>query len=579
MSETRRGWTRRRLLGGAAATATLGAVSFAGSRAAERGFDREADLVVVGSGVAAATAAITADELGDRVLMLEKAEHPGGTSARSAGVLWIPNNFALRARGIEDRKAECLAYLARYSYPERYDPAAPHLGVGAREYALLEAFYDNAAAAVDLLRETGTLELAEWRMFALDRPAPDYLDHVPENKVPDGRALGVVIEGGGVGLGAHLMQRLHAAVERRGIPLLLRHRATRLVLDEAGRAIGVEAEHEGGVIAVRARKGIVFATGGYAHAPEYLAAYQVPELAGACAAPTATGDFIAIAGAAGAAMGKLSSAWRTQIVLEEALADRHLASGVFFPPGDSMLQVNRYGRRVVNEKRNYNDRTEVHRVFDPSRAEYPNRVLFMIYDRRTAEAFAGAYPLPAPGAPAPHVLAADTFEALAARLAARLAQIRHRTGGLALDAAFAANLRAAVARFGDFARRGEDADFGRGATRYDREWQAVFSPLREDSGWPANPYPNVTMHPFREEGPYYAIMLGAGALDTAGGPMIDARARVLDARGGPIPGLYGAGNCIASPSRDAYWGAGHTLGLALTFGYIAARAAHEEKGS
>src|SRR5690606_6698037 len=113
----------------------------------------------------------------------------------------------------------------------------------------------------------------------------------------------------------------------------------------------------------------------------------------------------------------------TQVVLDEALNSRLLGQGVFFPPGDSMLQVNRYGRRVVNEKRNYNDRTEVHGVFDSSLAEYPNQLLFMIYDLRTAEAFAGAYPLPVTPTGAPHVLHAQSLEGLAERLSARLKEV------------------------------------------------------------------------------------------------------------------------------------------------------------
>jgi hypothetical protein len=576
MGDTRDGMTRRQVLVGAgAATAALGVSALITSQAHAAGkWDHEADIVVVGTGVGACTAAVIAHENGDKVLVLEKAPILGGTSAKSAGVLWIPNNFTLKARGIRDEKDDCLRYLARFSYPERYNATQPNLGLSARAFALLEAYYDNSSAAIDTLREKGALKVAEWRMFALDRPATDYLDHVPENKVPAGRALGPVKNDGSVGLGVDLMAQLGNAVRTRNIPILFGHRARRLVLDKGRRVVGIEAESAGKVVSARARKAVIFATGGYVHNAEFVENYQRNRIYGSCAMPWSTGDFINIAGAAGARMGNMSGAWRTQILLEDALQNSKLAAGVFFPPGDSMLQVNKYGVRAVNEKRNYNDRTEAHGIFDATQAEFPNHLLFMIYDQRTADAFAGAYPLPAKPTGAPHVLHGDSLEGLAAALQQRLREVAPRTGGYLLAPAFVENLKKTIARFNAFARAGKDEEFGRGAAAYDREWQPVFSPMRAGSEWPVNDAPNVTMYPLRDQGPYFAIILAAGALDTNGGPMIDASARVLDTADEPIAGLYGAGNCIASPSRLAYWGAGHTLGQSLTFGYIAANAAH-----
>ena len=207
MGEKRQGLTRRQVLAGAGAL-SMGAITLRSSEAdSSVKWDHETDILVVGSGVGAAAAAVTAHENGDAVMVLEKAPIPGGTSAKSAGVLWIPDNFTLKARGIEDRKEDCLKYMARFSYPETYNPADPKLGLSASEYELLEAFYDNASRSVDALRAKGALNVAEWRMFFLDRPATDYLDHVPENKVPAGRALGPLKEDGSMGGGAELMKR------------------------------------------------------------------------------------------------------------------------------------------------------------------------------------------------------------------------------------------------------------------------------------------------------------------------------------------------------------------------------------
>ena len=575
--------TRRDVLRGAgAATAALGVVSL-GACQDESGvgpaikWDHEADMVLVGTGVGAGTAALAARENGDSVVMVEKAPVFGGTSAKTVGVLWIPNNFSLREKGIKDSKEDCLRYLARYSYPERYSAQAPRLGLDEHGYSLLEAFYDNASKATDLLRDSGAMNLAEWRMFHLDRPATDYLDHVPENKVPAGRTLGTVGADGVMGTGVDMMGQLEAALRQRDTTILFQHSADKLIVDETGRVIGLRAEQAGQAVFLRARKGVIFGSGGYAHNLQVLASNQRNQFYGSCATPMATGDFISIAGAVGARMGNMSSAWRSQVVLEQALENSKLAGGVFIPAGDSMFHVNRYGLRAVNEKRNYNDRTEVHGRYDSSRAEFPNQLMFMVYDQRSAEAFADIYPLPKKPGDARFIVQGNTLEELGANLQQRLDSLATATGDFSLDPSFADNLAQTLATFNAYARTGEDLDFQRGKATYDSEWHQAFSPMRTDTDWPVNDLPNITMYPLREEGPYYATILAAGALDTNGGPVVDASARVLDVANKPIPGLYGAGNCIASPSRDAYWGAGCPLGLSLTYGYIAANAAHLEQ--
>jgi hypothetical protein len=267
----------------------------------------------------------------------------------------------------------------------------------------------------------------------------------------------------------------------------------------------------------------------------------------------------------------MSSAWRAQVVLEQALQFSSTPDDVFMPPGDSMILVNRLGVRVVNEKVNYNERARAHHVWDAHRHDFTNALLFMLYDRRTAELYAGRFPLPAAGTIAPYVIRGDSWKALADALDARLAKLAPRTGGVRLDPEFGANLRQTLARFDGFAARGVDLDFHRGERLYDREWHAkIWSFANPKTAWkPAAP--NPTLARFAGKGPYYAIILGCGTLDTNGGPQTNAQAQVLDAAGAPIPGLYGAGNCIASPTGPAYYAGGGTLGPLVAFAWLAGK--------
>ena len=334
------------------------------------------------------------------------------------------------------------------------------------------------------------------------------------------------------------------------------------------RVIGVEAQSGDKVVRIKARRGVVFGTGGYAHNTELIGLHQTA-LYGSCAASGSTGDFIPIAQQAGARMGTLHTAWRTQVLIEEALENRTLGFAAFVLPGDSMIVVNKYGKRVCNEKRDYNDRTMIHFLFDSTREEFPNHLLFLITDARSLDAFGGAFPFPRDKRESRFLIEGATIEELSANIAKRLEAIAPKTGGEKLTPEFAATTKASIERFNGYADNGRDPEFDRGLHDYDREWHLLFSARREGTQYPVNPKPNITMHPFTKTGPYYAFILAAGALDTNGGPQINEKAQVLAHDGTPMPGLYGAGNCIASPSRAAYYGAGGTIGLALTYGYIA----------
>lgn len=565
--------TRRDLLKrGAIAAGSLATLGLAPSaaeaaKASSQKWDHETDVVCVGSGAAACAAAVTAVGQGAKVMLVEKMPLPGGTTGKSGGVTWIPNNPFLRARGVHDDKLDCLRYLARYAYPREYTPHSPTLGLDPHDYRLLETFYDKGSKMIEHLGKLDAVHFREFKMWFVDKYAPDYADHLPENKVSRGRALEPAAGAGSSVGGGSLASQMEKWLAARKMPILLEHRVTRVVKD-GERVVGIEAMHGDKLVRIKARRGVVFGTGGFAHNTELVGLHQ-PGLYGACAMPGSTGDFISIAGAAGARMGSLNTAWRTQVVLEEALQNRAIGMGAFVLPGDSMILVNKYGRRIVNEKINYNDRTQVHFVFDPVKKEYPNQFQFMIFDGRSLDAFGGAFPIPADRRASPHLIEGASLAELSANIAARLDKLQDKTGGFKLEADFANQLADTVGRFNGYARTGKDLEFERGVHDYDKDWQALFSPVRKGSSQPANPMPNVTMHPFTEQGPYYAFILAPGALDTNGGPMINEHAQVLDTNGKPIPGLYGAGNCIASPARGAYYGAGGTIGMALTFGYIA----------
>lgn len=537
-------------------------------------FDYDADVLVVGTGGAAFAAAITAAVEGSSVVMFERNEGVGGTTALSGGTAWIPDNPALRAQGKDDARDDAIRYMCRMSYPQWYCASHPTLGLPTDAYELIEAFYDNASRAVEYLTGVGALDvIADDAVpdptrpidlgFGIELPEmPDYGADLPENKVPNGRHCR---PSPGTPL---IIEQLERAARERGIDIALEHRAVKLLQNDDRAAVGLELRYRHLTVLARARKAVVFASGGFAHNAELVRRHLPGRVYGSCSTSGAQGDFVSIGIEAGAQLGNMANAWWKQVPLKAALRSPS-PPGVWIPWGDAMIQVNKYGRRVVNEKMAYSDRSRIHAAYDPNRREYPNLLMFMLYDDNVASSpsrHVMRHPIPMPGKDADYVIKGDTWDDLATNIDAALVEMADDIAGLRLDPSFSTNLAATIARFDDFAETGRDLDFGRGEAAIARAWSG---PKRPGS-------PNPSIAPFAAEGPYYCIIVCAATLDTNGGPVINPRAQVIDVQGEPIPGLYGAGNCIASPAGQGYWGPGATIGLGITFGHLAGRGADAE---
>ncbi len=538
-------------------------------------FDFDAEVLVVGTGGSGFAAAITAAAAGRSVVVFERNDHIGGTTGASGGTAWIPNNASLRAQGKKDPSEFALKYMCRLSFPQYYVADHPTLGLPKDAYDLIATFYDEGSVAIDHLTEIGVFDLmADTRAPDVDNPMempsgnllagfPDYGAELEEEKLPTGRHL--FPRPGTPGM----VDQLEAGAAAHGVKVVLDHQVRGVIKNDDGEVVGLELRYGHSARLARARRGVIFASGGYAHNAELVQRYLPGRVFGTCATLGAQGDFVRIGIEAGAQLGNMKNAWFKQVPLEAALRSPTPPS-VWLPWGDAMIHVNKYGRRVVDEKMPYHDRSQAHSIYDPTRREYPNLLLFMIFDDTVASSQSRAgmrQPLPAPGESVPEwVIKGDTWDDLAAKVDARLAEHSAETAGLRLDPSFGGNLADTIERFNGFAETGVDADFGRGRAPIGRAWNG---PNREGS-------PNPTMAPFASEGPYYCVILAAGILDTNGGPVINTKAQVLSTSGDPIPGLYGAGNCVASPAGQGYWGPGATIGLGITYGYLAGRHAAAE---
>jgi 3-oxosteroid 1-dehydrogenase len=531
-------------------------------------WDIETDVLVVGAGFAGFVAAAIARGRGSEVTILEAADEVGGIMRISSGEYWIPNNAEMKAAGIADPKEDCLRLMARLSYPTQYDPDSPTLGVPERAYRLFETYYDSAAVAVAELDSIGAMG----SVFS-DGVTPDgvfnpqghieYHSELPENRIEYGRAL-MARTGGihGPGQGQSTIDLLVAYANSSGIDVRTQHAVERAYANADGAVVGVAAKTPNGAINVRARKAVIFTSGGFFHNEAMRLRLLRGTVWGATAPYTNTGVLMEVAEDFGAMTENTDSLWWGQMGIEEVQDSHRSDNMAFWLYGDSMVLVNRRGRRVVNEKAHYNERGRIHTVYDATTKQYENNVLIQVYDDAVANnpEMGVKYPVPYPGQSTDHVLVGNTLEELAAAVDERLATLAHRTGGVRLADDFASQLRDTIERFNKFAANGVDEDFGRGTALGERGY-SVMGLTRGGA--------NRTMYPFADTGPYYAVLLGAAGFDTNGGPSINEKSQIIDHREQPIPGLYGAGNCIGSPTHGAYWSGGATLGNALVWAYHA----------
>jgi 3-oxosteroid 1-dehydrogenase len=551
------------------------------------------DVVVIGSGAAGMMAALRAKDQGLDVLIVEKERQYGGTSATSGGLFWVPNhgfdetgdsrekaltylNAVARGPVRQDRLeafVDTAPEMARYlvsstglkldvqtGYPDYYSEAA-----GAHPGRALAPQVINGADLgddFDTLREQfvrfkifNRYTLSLYEAFTLATRAPGWrtlfakmvfnywADFSWRRKTPRDRRLS---------MGNALIGGLRRALNQRGVAVWLNTALDELIV-ENGQVVGVVLKQYGRPRRITARRGVVIAAGGF----EWNQAmrdqhFPVPLPARYSSTPVDgnTGEAIRVGQSIGAATEFMESAWwvPTMVMPIHGVPNIDMVHQMVFDVGrPHSLCVNQLGHRFLNESCSY-DRFGIAMLEEQKNtgAAIP---CWLIFDAQFRELYTAGGLMPAsimPDSKIPEHWWNRYFyrESSISGLANRL--------GLPPQA-----LAEEVRKMNEYARTGTDPEFGRGSFEYDR--------FLGDPRHKPNPCLGTIA-----KAPFYAVPVNLGDLGTKGGLKVDAKARVLDRLGNPIPKLYAAGNASGSVYGDTYPGAGATLGQAMTFGYIAA---------
>lgn len=546
------------------------------------------DVVVIGSGAAGMVAALAAAHRGLSTVVIEKAPHFGGSTARSGGGVWIPNNEVLKKAGVTDTPEAARTYLhgivGDVVEPERIDTyldRGPEMLSFVLQHTPLKMcwvpgysdYYPEAPGG----RPGG--RSIEPKPFDANKLGPDlpYLEpaysKVPLNVVvlqqdyvrlnllkrhPKGlmrslrvgaRTFWAKSTGKSlVGMGRALIAPLRIGLRDAGVPVLLNTALTDLYVED-GVVRGVYVEDKTVDNAeprlIRATKGVILASGGFERNEQMRVKYQRAPINAewTVGAAANTGDGIVAAEKLGAALELMEDAWwGPTIPLPNgpwfALSERNAPGSII---------VNSSGQRFMNEALPYVEAT--HRMYGGIHGQGPgpgeNLPAWMILDQQCRDRYLfaglqGGQRFPRKWLEKGAVVVADSIPELATKI------------GVDAD-----GLKQTVERFNGFARSGVDEDFHRGESAYDKYYS--------DPTNKPNPSLGELTH-----APYYAVKMVPGDLGTKGGIRTDVHGRALRDDGSIIEGLYAAGNVSSPVMGHTYPGPGGTIGPAMTFGYLAA---------
>ena len=557
-------------------------------------WDREVDILIAGTGNGGLTAAVCNWEMGTKdLLVIEKADKVGGTSATSGGGIWIPNNHYAREAGASDSPEDARKYLmstlfgedvpeelidnyiengpkmlqflhdcsdVRYEslehYPDYYtnvegareghrslEPApimASELGDNWRNmtwtHHMMRLF--NRIHFTQTEAHTLMVQLPGWKKLTA-KLIWDYIKDIPWRlKTPISRRLAC---------GSAGVARLYLSVLKRNIPIELKTRLVELVAED-GQVLGAVIEHNGKRSRIRTRKGVIMAAGGFEKnqtlREQYLPAPTNTQWS--AGNPANEGDALLAGLSIGAKTRLMKDAWWTTTLCVPDEPTPRLAIMEKSFPGSCV--VNKAGKRFANESQNYMAFQKD--LFRSHTEDSPNAPAWHVFDARFRKNYIVGPMMTASMKP-DWQIPKKWFDT---GFVAKANTIRELADTLGIDAD---GLEATIARMNEFAKTGVDEDFGRGDSAYDRYY--------------ADPSikPNPCLAPI-DQAPFYAMRIEAGDFGTLGGLDTDTYARVKRADGGVFEGLYAIGNCSAA-ILPTYPGPGATLGPAMTMAYQAAK--------